>query len=391
MIKKGVGGGRPLFGVYKEIIKMKKILIPLVSLVILTNCGSEGGNNGPSDSFDREALLTHWADNIIIPAYTDLSDELALLTSATSTFVTTPNQTNMEDLRQHWLDAYLAWQWVEMFDIGKAEEITLRNYVNVYPLNEVDMEATLLSGTYDLSSVNRQDEQGFSAIDYLIYGVADTDENILGVYTDGVNGSLYKTYLSDVSERIETLVHEVLADWENGYRETFISRSGSSATESVNKLTNDFMYYYEKHLRAGKIGIPAGVFSETPLSDRVEARFSGELSKQLFMEALDATQNFFNGFAFGSSSSDGLGFDDYLESVDATKDDGALSVLINAQFESARTMANSLSDNLLSQVEVDNDLMLQTYDELQKNVVYLKVDMFQALNIQVDYVDADGD
>ena len=35
--------------------------------------------------------------------------------------------------------------------------------------------------------------------------------------------------------------------------------------------------------------------------------------------------------------------------------------------------------------------MLQTYDELQKNVVNMKVDMLQALNIRVDYVDADGD
>ena len=39
----------------------------------------------------------------------------------------------------------------------------------------------------------------------------------------------------------------------------------------------------------------------------------------------------------------------------------------------------------------DNTLMLQTYDVLQDNVVYLKVDMLQALDIRVDYVDADGD
>ncbi len=35
--------------------------------------------------------------------------------------------------------------------------------------------------------------------------------------------------------------------------------------------------------------------------------------------------------------------------------------------------------------------MLTAYDELQKAVVLLKVDMLQALNIQVDFVDADGD
>ena len=35
--------------------------------------------------------------------------------------------------------------------------------------------------------------------------------------------------------------------------------------------------------------------------------------------------------------------------------------------------------------------MLIAYDVIQANVVFLKVDMLQVLNISVDYVDADGD
>ena len=35
--------------------------------------------------------------------------------------------------------------------------------------------------------------------------------------------------------------------------------------------------------------------------------------------------------------------------------------------------------------------MLSSYDELQKVVVLLKVDMLQAFDISTDYVDADGD
>ena len=35
--------------------------------------------------------------------------------------------------------------------------------------------------------------------------------------------------------------------------------------------------------------------------------------------------------------------------------------------------------------------MTKAYDELQKAVVLLKVDMLQAFNVNVDYVDADGD
>ena len=50
-----------------------------------------------------------------------------------------------------------------------------------------------------------------------------------------------------------------------------------------------------------------------------------------------------------------------------------------------------MNSSFVDQVETNNSLMLQTYDELQKNVILMKVDMLQALNINVDYVDADGD
>jgi hypothetical protein len=35
--------------------------------------------------------------------------------------------------------------------------------------------------------------------------------------------------------------------------------------------------------------------------------------------------------------------------------------------------------------------MLLTFDRIQSVVILLKVDMLQTLNINVDYVDADGD
>ena len=35
--------------------------------------------------------------------------------------------------------------------------------------------------------------------------------------------------------------------------------------------------------------------------------------------------------------------------------------------------------------------MLETYDLMQKNIIFMKVDMLQLFDIKVDYVDADGD
>ena len=126
------------------------------------------------------------------------------------------------------------------------------------------------------------------------------------------------------------------------------------------------------------------------MSSTVEARYRANVSKALFLQALNATQNFFNGVHFNGQTS-GISLKDYLDELNSIKDTEDISVLINAQFDMARTKANGLSENLANQIDTNNTLMLETYDELQKNVVYLKVDMLQALNVKVDYVDADGD
>ena len=68
-----------------------------------------------------------------------------------------------------------------------------------------------------------------------------------------------------------------------------------------------------------------------------------------------------------------------------------LSEYINNQFDIARSKTNELNEDFAQQVETNNNSLLETYDQLQKNVVNLKVDMMQAFNISVDFVDADGD
>ena len=362
----------------------------ILGLSVLIGCSSDEGPAGGTDNFDRASMLANWADNIIIPAYTDLDAKMKEMSSATDFFVASPDQESLDALRTAWLNAYISWQKADLFEIGKAEQVTMRNYLNVFPLDVDGMTESLLSGAYDLESVNRQDEQGFSAMDYLIHGLADTDAEIIAFYTDPANGGNYKIYISDVSHRMEQFTDQILLDWNNGYRDTFVSQDGTSGTSSVNTMVNNYLFYYEKFLRAGKIGIPAGVFSGSELSDRVEARFRGDVSKELFLTALQATQDFFNGVHYNGQGT-GISLKDYLDELNTIKETEDLSALINNQFNSARTSAANLSDDLGVQVENDNTRMLETYDELQKNVILLKVDMFQALGIQVDFVDADGD
>ena len=61
------------------------------------------------------------------------------------------------------------------------------------------------------------------------------------------------------------------------------------------------------------------------------------------------------------------------------------------KFNIAENSINELNNNFSEQTSTGLVKLLNTYDNIQKAVVLLKVDMLQILNINVDYVDADGD
>ena len=374
---------------------MKKFFLVFAIALVSGACSTDDepgvdAERPDEGGFDREALLVNWADHIIIPAYQAYASTLAELQDATAAFTASPDVAHLTTLRTAWREAYLAWQSVEMFEIGKAEEVGLRNATNIFPTDAAEIEENIRSENYTLDLPSKNDEQGLPALDYLLYGVGDTDEAVVARYTDSDRGAAYRTYLTTVVDRLADLTDQVVDDWTASYRDTFVGNTGSSATSSFNKLMNDYLFYYEKGLRAGKVGIPAGVFSGDPLPETVEGRYAKEVSKVLFAEALNATQDFFNG-KHVTGEAEGESIKSYLTYLNTLKDGEDLAARINGQFNEARAVADGLNDNFTEQISTNNEALLTTYDQLQRNVVLLKVDMFQALNVKVDFVDADGD
>ena len=364
----------------------RRFLVLFVSIITMYACSSsEETTPIITDSFDRNAMLINIADNIIITAYDDFSAKMIALKTAGETFTAASNQTNLEALRTSWFDAYKTWQHVEMFDIGKAEELQFKFYMNIYPVTVTDIEENIANGSYDLNSVNNQDAQGFPAIDYLLHGLADTDVAILEKYSTAENNDNYRNYITTVLNQMNRLTLSVVSDFK-AQRNSFVTNTGNTATSAVNKLINDYIFYYEKGLRANKFGIPAGIFSPTTLPEKVEGRYKNDVSKELALEALIAVQNLFEGKHYKATTT-GVSFKDYLITLNRTD----IATSISNQFNIASTQVQTLENSFATQINTNNTEMTRSYDELQKAVVLLKVDMLQAFNISVDYVDADGD
>jgi len=339
-----------------------------------------------SDDFDRGAMLNNWAENIIIPAYENYTNKLGDLKSDVVAFSDTPNQTNLEKARTSWLAAYRAWQKVALFQIGKAEVLRLRDYTNTFPLDAVGVENNIASDSYDLSLSTEMDKQGFPALDYLLNGVKDSDLEILNVYND----SNYGVYLTAVSNRLEQMGKDVLNDWKGSYRTIFIQNECSSATASVDKLTNDFIFNFEKHIRVAKIGKPIGFFTNTPVPESVEAFYKKDVSKELFVVAIQASRDFFAGKHFNSNT-EGISLKSYLTDLDIEAGGRSLSVVILEKMDKAISTANGLEDNFYNQIIADRDAFVVMRKELHSVVGVLKTNMIAALKIKADFNDTDGD
>lgn len=354
-------------------------------------CSSSDSGDSSSSNYDRSALLTNWADNIIIPSFENYQSKLNDLSAKSTAFTTTPNTENLSALRSSWLEAYKSYQYVSMYYFGKAEQLFLKESANTYPTNAAGIESNISSGTYNLTTYAQFDKQGFPGLDYLINGLGINDTAILTFYTTNANAARYKQYMNDVAARLKITADAIVTDWNSGYRDTYVSSNGTSVSSSVNKTANNFVKNLERDIRSAKVGIPAGLFSNgTTFPDKVEAYYKGDVSKALLTTAMSATKDFFVGKHFNGQAT-GESFKTYLDYINAERNGQKLSEIIMAQIDQAGVGVNTLSESFTQQINTDNSKMVTAYDKIQQAVIVTKLDMMQALNITVDYVDGDGD
>lgn len=371
---------------------MKKIVSLLIMFALLVGCNSNNNNSdNTEDSYDKTALLTNWADNIIIPAYVNYQSKTQVLVESTNAFTASPTESNLQSMRTAWVDACKAFQSVMMYNFGKAEQIYIKEKANTYPTDIAGINANIASGTYDFALISQFSRQGFPALDYLINGLGSSDSEILEFYTTNGQAANYKKYINELSSNLKSTIDLVVTDWNSGYRNTYISNKDNTTSGSVNITVNNFIKSIEKDIRAGKVGIPCGIFSSgTLFPEKVEAYYKNDISKELLNVSVQANMDFFNGKHFGKTTS-GESLKSYLDHLNASKGDMKLSDIINNQYADNFTANEALSNSLSQQINTDNSKMLNSFDKLQQLVVLTKIDMMQALKITVDYVDSDGD
>lgn len=370
--------------------------VVLTLILVLPGCGGKEREPSPADNTkDRKVILTHWVDNIVVPSYKTFHQHFEVMADHANAFSVSPDEASLLALRDAWVQAYRAWQKVELFEFGPADKYTLRNFFNIYPADVSGITANIADPAVNLDLPASYSRQGFPALDYLLNGIGQTDADILAAYTTDAHAGQRTAYLTRLTERMSTLLAQVIQEWDGPYRDTFINQTGLDIGSSFGLVVNAYVLYYERYVRTGKIGIPSGAAigsSGVPYPERIEAYYHSAISRDLATTAHQAARDFFNGVD-PETGQEGPSLGSYLDAL-GSKDAASgkmLSEIINEQFSVISSELADLLPDLSGQIAVNNDEMVETYSAMQKLVRLLKVDMTSAMSITITYTDNDGD
>ncbi|MFK7949919.1 MAG: imelysin family protein [Saprospiraceae bacterium] len=366
-------------------MKTLQISTLLAFVLFIAACTTDPNPTGCDTEFDQEAMFDNIAENLIIPAYTDLKAKVDDLQTKVSDFRLNPTQSNLDILRNSWFDAYQSWQVASQYEFGPAAVEFLFNSLNNFPLDTAIVNEKIQNADYDFSSPDAFDK-GFPAMDYLLYGIAETDTEIINLYATTTTPTLHGYYLNNIINDIKSRVDNTYDAWTSGtYKSEFIANTGTAAGSSLSLIVNGFNQNYE-YIKREKFGIPSGVLTlQFTNPTKVEAYYSGR-STELALTALEASQELYLG-------KDGLGLDDYLQAIGTMKNDKTLDAVIQEQFTSAISAIQDLgtSTPLSEIVENEPNEVVNVYNEVTKQLVNIKTDMPSVLCVSITYIDNPSD
>lgn len=373
----------------KKAMQLLRVAASISIIAMLVACSTGTEEMDRSYEAERRQLLENYGKNIMVPAYKELQSAVDDLEAAAVEFSGDRTEARLQAVQEALKAARLAWQDASLFQFGPAESVLLRTSLNTYPTDTTKVEDNVESGNYTLGAIANSDAVGFPALDYLLHGLGETRQETLSWYTEDQGASKRIAYLRDNIEYIKGKTDAVADAWSSSggnYIETFLSEdnAGTDVGSSLGMAVNALVMHYERFVRDGKIGIPAGVRSAGhPRPAATEAVYGG-YSVELALANLQAIKRLFMG---SSASGNGKGLDDILEYLDASN----LSGEIQTELDEAIAELEKLNDPLSEQIRTDNDPVLEAFKELQDVIILLKADMTSILGITITYQDNDGD
>jgi hypothetical protein len=177
--------------------------------------------------------------------------------------------------------------------------------------------------------------------------------------------------------------------WNGNYKSQFLNANGTESGSSTSTFYNEFVKSFEA-LKNFKVGLPLGKRpgQTNVMPELVEARYSGKSLEFLKLHIQNLDQ-IWKGKPYNSDV-DGVGFKEYLESVEGGRE---LIILSESQMMNVTKAVNEIPTTArFSELLTAEPFKIETlHTELQKQTRFFKSDMSSVLGIAITYSSGDGD
>ncbi len=337
--------------------------------------------------FDQKGFITHVGNELILPAYKELSEKSAALDTALSHLVNDPSNEKLAVVRQKLKEAWLAWQYCLPYEFGPSKLLELSADLAAYPADTAQIENNIENRTFQLAAPENALAKGFAALDYLINNTSLTDEEIL---SNTFNFLGYKKYLIETGSLISFSSNSVYKAWaasDGNYNAIFTADQALGVNEgsSVAELVNAMCESLELMVLKSKVGIPLGDYNEgVQRPEAVEALYGG-YSLELLKASVESLYLLFIGKS--RDGIDSLGFDEYLaiKGVRVTDSSDLLADAINARFDQLFSAIQLANDPLSVQLQTSPQVIRQINNQLLVLLYLYKNEMAPALRVELTY------
>lgn len=366
-----------------------------LALFLLVACG--GAPTAPAATpspaaFDRRAMLENLATQLILPRHEALLAALEELHTATRAFGDDPTPAALDAAQEAWLGANLARMATLPYNFDWAADSLVHNRIDTRPPRVPFVEEEILAGdaaitTEYIDSIGSS-SVGLGVMEYLLFDPAGGDEAVLAAFTTTEDAARRRELLVALATALPPKAVELLSIWSadgENYAQLFIDADAASGDiyGSINLLTNHMIAVLEE-IVGDRLGKPLGKRTNDQIRpDLVEAPYSGASLERIIatVEALRATYR----------GGEGLGFDDYLDFLNAAYGEEPLSQVVDAQFEAALAALRAIDGPLETAVATNPEQVDAAYEEMRQLLALFKADMVSQMGLTMTFNDSDGD
>ncbi|MCW7481340.1 imelysin family protein [Leptospira kanakyensis] len=260
--------------------------------ILLYNCGVNSDKTseraqilGLVDTYLRtystSSLLSDVTNKLIIPKYTNLDSKVSALQTAATTYTTNPDVTNLNLVRNAWIETDLAYREIEWAYFGPAYipynvYLFLDSFSKSFPIDPTAIESKITSNL----APNGLRVDGLDTAEYLLFKDNITTTNTAFADTNR------KTYLNKLIQDIKTQTGLLLFHWDKSRSSSFYysftnagkgSRDYPNTKDGLTELTNQMVFFCNtivdikiaepSGLRATNLGVKDITKVETPYAN----------------------------------------------------------------------------------------------------------------------------